>query len=243
MLPEISLTIRNLEFRFDKADSFRLWIDQLDHSFCGILGLHGLSGSGKTSFSKLLCGLLKPSAGTIALSMNSGATLPRVGYAPQFPERILLGVQIGDTVRQIASLKRREPDLITLIQKYLQCFSLDFERIKNRSGYELSGGELRRLALALSLSLAPDLLILDEPTVGLGRRGKAQLFSILENFQNDHQIIIVSHDFKLIRQICRHYWILHEGNLIFNGDDETLRSFPDIIEQVGINSLEKYFSQ
>lgn len=242
MPPEISLTIRNLEFRFDTADPFRLRIDRLDHSFLGILGLYGLSGSGKTSFSKLLTGLLQPSAGTIALSMNSGASLPRVGYAPQFPERILLGVQIGAMVRQIASSNRWSPDLITLIRKYLQRFSMDYERIKNRAGYELSGGELRRLAIALGLSLAPDLLILDEPTVGLGRRGKAQLFSILEDFQRDHPIIIVSHDFKLIRQICRYYWILHEGNLIFNGDDETLRSFPDIIEQVGINSLEKYFS-
>ncbi|MBU0710786.1 hypothetical protein KKA87_02515, partial [bacterium] len=80
------------------------------------------------------------------------------------------------------------------------------------------------------------------PTIGLGRRGKTQLYSILEEFRQQHHIMIVSHDFNLIRRICNHYWILDRGKLIFTGDLNALRRQQDIIEKVGINSLEHYLT-
>lgn len=238
---KLFVTIRNLEFRFEKTGAFRLYIRSLEHAFRGTLGVYGLSGSGKTTFSKLLAGLLPPTAGAIKYSIKGEETSPRVVYAPQFPERILLGVQIGATVQRMAARHRGGEKILLAVQEYLRFFSLDFEQLGKRNGFELSGGELRRLAIALSLALEPDLLILDEPTVGLDREGKRQLFSILEAFRMRHAVLVVSHDFDVIAKICSHYWILSAGQLIFSGDDESLRSFPHIIEKAGIYSLKRYF--
>ncbi len=217
-----------------------MYISSLEHAFHGTLGIYGLSGSGKTTFSRLLAGLLPPTAGAIDYSIDGKGMSPRVVYSPQFPERILLGVQIGDTIQRMAAWNQRGGNILLAVREYLRLFSLDFEQVRDRNGFELSGGELRRLALALSLALEPDLLILDEPTVGLDRNSKRQLFSILEAFRVRHAVLVVSHDFDVISKICGHYWILSAGQLIFNGNDASLRSFPHVIEKTGIYSLKRY---
>jgi len=242
MRGELSVNICNLEYTFRKTDTFHLQINDLDYSFNGVLGMYGLSGSGKTTFSKLLAGIIEPVSGSVSFFTNGHSAVPKIIYSPQFPERILLGIHIGDTVQQILSQNVNKIGVYDSICNHLQKFSLDFNNIRDKSGFELSGGELRRLAIALSLALSPDLLILDEPTIGLGRRGKTQLYSILEEFRQQHHIMIVSHDFNLIRRICNHYWILDRGKLIFTGDLNALRRQQDIIEKVGINSLEHYLT-
>jgi len=242
MLGDLALNISNLNYRFRKTDAFRLQINGLDYSFNGVLGMYGLSGSGKTTFSKLLAGIIKPASGSVSFLTNGHTSVPKIIYSPQFPENILLGIHIGDTVRQIVSRSESDERIYDSICNYLQKFSLDYNKIRDKSGFELSGGELRRLAIALSLALSPDLLILDEPSIGLGRRGKTQLFTILKEFQKRHHIMIVSHDFNLIRKICSHFWILHRGDLIFTGNLKMLEIRQDIIEKVGINSLAKYLA-
>ncbi|MDO9548047.1 MAG: energy-coupling factor ABC transporter ATP-binding protein [Candidatus Marinimicrobia bacterium] len=243
MQGDLSVNIRNIDYQFRNADAFRLQINGLGYPFNGVLGLYGLSGSGKTTFSKLLAGIIKPVSGSVSFIKNGYSAVPKIIYSPQFPEKILLGIHIGDTVQQIVSRNLADDGVYDSICNYLQKFSLDFDKIMDKSGFELSGGELRRLAIALSLALSPDLLILDEPTIGLGRKGKNQLYDILEEFRQQHHIMIVSHDFNLIRKICGHYWILHQGNLIFTGNLKALEFRPDIVEKVGINALENYFTE
>ena len=240
MLSNLLVNIRNLEYRFSKTSTFCLQIKELEYSFDGVLGMYGLSGSGKTTFGRLLAGIIEPVSGSVSFFKNGHTTFPKVMYSPQFPEKILLGVQVGDTIQQILSQNTLRIGVFDSICAYLQKFSLDFDAIKGKSGFELSGGELRRLAIALSLALSPELLILDEPTIGLGRKGKTQLYGILEEFRQKHHIMIVSHDFNLIRKICSHYWILDRGELIFSGDLNGLEVRQDIIEQVGIRALENY---
>jgi len=238
---ELAVNIRNLEYRFRDSDRFRLQIQDLAYRFNGVLGLYGLSGSGKTTFSKLLAGIFRPVAGTVSFVTDSSLSVPKIIYSPQFPEKILLGIQVGDTIQQIVSGSKAS-GLYDSIRAYLQKFSLDFNQIKNKSGFELSGGELRRLAIALCLALSPDLLILDEPTIGLGRKGKSQLYALLEEFRQHHHIMIVSHDFQLIRNVCSHFWILNQGDLIFNGNLKVLENRQDIVEKVGINALANYLN-
>ncbi|MBN2601129.1 MAG: energy-coupling factor ABC transporter ATP-binding protein [Candidatus Marinimicrobia bacterium] len=242
MLNDLMVNIRNLEYTFNQTSMFCLQIKNLEYSFNGVLGMYGLSGSGKTTFSKLLAGIIKPVSGLVSFLTNGQPTFPKIMYSPQFPEKILLGVHIGETVQQILSHNTMSTGVFDSICTYLDKFSLDFDVIKNKSGFELSGGELRRLAIALCLALSPELLILDEPTIGLGRRGKTQLYRVLEEFQQKHHIMIVSHDFNLIRKISGHYWILDRGSLIFSGDLQALEHRQDIVNRVGINALEHYLA-
>ena len=244
MKPELDIKVSNIEYRFQPESMFNLAIGDLKYRFDGALGMYGLSGSGKTTFSKILAGINTPQTGELHFSFKNGAVEPpKVIYSPQFPEKIFLGVRVGDTVHQIAAQNPLKTDLYEQIKFYLNRFSMNYDMIKDKSGFELSGGELRRFAISLSLAMSPDLLILDEPTIGMGYKGKNQLYSVLEDFQRQHHVLIVSHDFELIRKICKHFWILHQGSLIFNGNLIELDSQHDIKEQVGIHLFEMYFHE
>ncbi len=244
MRPELTVNISDLEYRFNDESAFTLRVGRLSHQFDGALGLYGLSGSGKTSFSRLLAGLIKPQKGSLRFSSGTDSGIsPRIIYSPQFPEKILLGVRVRDTIQQIIDQNPAIQNLQEAIDNYLEAFLLDYDKIQAKSGYELSGGELRRLALALSFAMSPDLLILDEPTISMGYRGRKQLDSILEKFQEQHRILIVSHDFALIRNVCSRCWILHKGNLIFEGSWDELESRQKIKDIAGISTFERFSQQ
>ena len=244
MKPDLDIKVSNIAYRFQLESQFNLAIGDLQHRFNGALGMYGLSGSGKTTFSKILAGIVKPQAGKLHFSLKNGAVAPpKVIYSPQFPEKIFLGVRVSDTVQQIVAQNPIKINLHEHIKFYLDRFSMSYDSIKAKCGFELSGGELRRFAISLSLAMSPDLLILDEPTIGMGHKGKDQLYSVLEDFQRQHHVLIVSHDFELIRKICKHFWILHHGSLIFNGNLVELDSQHDIKKQVGIHLFEMYFHE
>jgi len=239
---DIRIEITDVRHQFHLNDRFRLTIKDLAYRFNGPLGLYGLSGSGKTTLSKILAGIIKPQSGDFSIvKLNGTSAKPAVVYSPQFPEKIFLGVRVSDTLQQIMAQHPLAEEIKFRLIDYLNKFSLDYQKIENKSGFELSGGELRRFALALSLSLSSDLLIMDEPTIGMGPKGKQQLCSVLKDFQENHHVLIVSHDFNLIRKICCHFWILQHGSLIFSGDLEELSAQHIIKEQVGIHSFEKIY--
>lgn len=95
---------------------------------------------------------------------------------------------------------------------------MDYSTIRKRNGFELSGGELRRFALALGFACEPDLLVLDEPTIGLGGDGKAQLTERALDFSGRHALITMSHDFDPLSAICNNFWILDNGKIVFKGN-------------------------
>lgn len=241
MKPELLLTIDCIRHCFQPEVPFRLEVQDLTHRFKGVLGLYGLSGSGKTTLSKIFAGVIKPQVGNFRFYINgSPANVPRIIYSPQFPERIFLGVRVRDTVERIVAL-RAEGDLIQArLIDFLRKFGVDYYEIESRCGFELSGGEARRLALCLSMSLAPDLLILDEPTIAMGPTGKVQLVTILNECLLDSRMIVVSHDFNLIRKICQECWILQCGSLIFRGSLSELKTRAEVKEMVGINLFDDY---
>lgn len=235
----IKIECRQVSFRFRDNSAFCLNIDNYRAELNGASGLYGLSGSGKTSFSKLLAGLLTPQHGKIVCEFDPPTTrIPRVIYAPQFPEKVFLGVGVQETVGRICRQKKEGCEVRAALYRYLEIFALDYDLIRRKSGHELSGGELRRFALSLTFALAPDLLILDEPTIGLGDRGKAELVMAIKQFQREHLVMLVSHEFAIIRRICRQGSILHKGALIFHGTWRELDQKRGLQKRVGIDKFE-----
>jgi ABC-type multidrug transport system ATPase subunit len=241
MKTELRLEINRIRHCFQPEVSFRLVVLELTHRFQGILGLYGLSGSGKTTLSKILAGIIQPQIADFQFYLNgSPAVAHRIIYAPQFPERIFLGVRVRDTVERIVA---HQADGIMVKERlidFLNKFGMDYGVIESRCGFELSGGEARRLALCLSMSFLPDLLILDEPTIAMGPKGKAQLIAVLDEFLMDSRVIVVSHDFDLIKKICRECWILQSGSLIFRGNFDELEARAEVKEVVGIHLFNDY---
>jgi len=242
MQPELQLEISCIHHCFKPEMAFRLIVEDLTHKFQGILGLYGLSGSGKTTLSKILAGGIYPQIGDFRFYFKGSATdIPRIVYSPQFPERIFLGVRVQDTVERIVAHRTDGYMVKDRLIYFLEKFNVDYHAIESRCGFELSGGEIRRLALCLSMSLLPDLLILDEPTIAMGPIGKAQLITVLHEYLVDRCVIVVSHDFDLIQKICRECWILHHGNLIFKGNLSELKTRTEVEKMVGIHLFDNYW--
>jgi len=241
MQPELRLEINQIRHCFQPEMVFRLLVEKITHKFQGILGLYGLSGSGKTTLSKILAGIIAPQVGDFKFHCRGSATeIPRIVYSPQFPERIFLGVRVHDTVERIVAHRTDGIMLKDRLIDFLKKFGIDYHAIESRCGFELSGGEVRRLALCLSLSLGPELLILDEPTIALGPIGKAQLMTVLHEYLVDRCVIVVSHDFDLIQKICRECWILHHGSIIFKGKLSELKTNTEVKKIVGIHLFDNY---
>ena len=116
----------------------------------------------------------------------------------------------------------------------LNSFSVSYQDLKDKSGHEMSGGELRRFAICLVFAFHSDLLILDEPTIGLGGKGVNQLVGTIKKISEDRAVIIISHDIKLIENLCRKVWILRDGRIIFNGSLDKVKTNLNLTEDSGL---------
>ena len=164
------------------------------------VALVGPNGSGKSTLGRLLVGLLRPSAGSIRLRGADPARMPaatlarRAGYAFQDPERQFLAATVADEVR----LGLR-PDERARADDLLASLGLPLERFADRSPYQLSGGEQRRLSLACILVRRPDLLVLDEPTFGQDRHGHEALLEILhDRVAEGTAVLAATHDRRFV---------------------------------------------
>ncbi len=245
MNSKLILSIKNLSYKYPNNEGFQLNIPDMFYTFTKPLGIYGLSGSGKSTSGKILAGLLKPLMGEVNLSWLDKKNfqqriIPNVMYSTQFPEKIFLGSKVKDTVELILSKNPDFKGVKSNLINFLSKFCIDYKDIEFKSGYELSGGELRRFALSLSMACSPNLLILDEPTIGFGGKGKQQLRNISREFKKEHALIVVTHDFRLIEDICDHLWVLDRGKIIFDGNfDELTHNFLQK-DRVGLNIYEMF---
>lgn len=239
----LNLTCQNLEFSYPQNPAFRLSVPDLVCDLNFPLGVYGLTGSGKSTFGKILGGLLIPANGFFKLeateSSHSNRNIaPRVLYLPQFPELIFLGMSIGNALKTMLKSQSDAPELTTLFVNNLQRFGLDYGLIRERYGYELSAGELRLATIALGLTMAPELTIFDEPTIALSPSARTKFADIILEFAAQKALMIISHDYHLIRKLCRNVLIFGQGSVIFKGDWEELDRNPSITRSLGLNLLE-----
>ena len=169
-------------------------------SFCietgTFFGIYGPSGSGKTTLAKLICGLLKPSAGSIEVSTKPLMVL-------QFPERQLFGkTVIEDVMYGPMNILRDREKARQKAQETLKKLGIE-EDLFYRSPFSISGGQKRLVSLAGILAMEPGILVLDEPTAGLDAFGFDALCEILKTLNAEGRtIIVVSHDNELLDSLC-----------------------------------------
>ena len=164
-----------------------------DASFYGI---YGRSGSGKTTLAKIICGLLKPSSGTVEVSEQ-----PRL--VMQFPERQLFAKTVLEDVMYgpLNQGKGRE-EAEEIAVRTMNLLRLG-EGLFTKSPFAISGGEKRLVAIAGILAMKSNILVLDEPTAGLDDSGCESLVSILKNLNEEGKtIILISHDSEFLDRLC-----------------------------------------
>lgn len=170
----------------------------------------GPSGSGKTTLLEILAGLAYPTSGQVCWReqvLNPEALQQLAGLVFQFPERHFCGHNVLEELRLGHPELQRDRIRQTLESVGLGRVSLDNEP------HALSGGQQRRLALAVQLIRQPYLLLLDEPTAGLDWSMRQQVISLLKELKQDWSLLIVSHDAGELMKLADRVWTLNHGIL------------------------------
>ncbi|NBD18575.1 MAG: ATP-binding cassette domain-containing protein [Cyanobacteria bacterium] len=170
----------------------------------------GPSGSGKSTLLEILSGLAEPTKGEIlwgSQSLMSYNLQELAGLVFQFPERHFCGGTI------LEELRFGHPELsLTQVKNALEEVGLDHLSL-NTSPHALSGGQQRRLALAVQLIRQPNVLMLDEPTAGLDWSMRSQLVKLLAKLKEHWTLLVVTHDAKELVSVADQCWRIQNGEL------------------------------
>ncbi|MEB3326387.1 MAG: ABC transporter ATP-binding protein [Synechococcus sp.] len=186
--------------------------------------LAGGSGSGKTTLLELIGGLAEPSSGEVlwqGQALNARQRRWLCGLVFQFPERHFLGLSVGQELRLGRRRLTAEEAQKTLEQVGLGEISLQ------QAPEHLSGGQQRRLALAVQLLRDPRVLLLDEPTAGLDWAVRGEILQLLADLSRDRAVLVVTHEPELFAGMVNGGWRLEQGLL------EPLSGFPTMPPSVG----------
>lgn len=172
--------------------------------------ISGASGSGKTSLIEVISGLAGEQRGTVKWK---GQTLTRrqrrwlCGVLFQFPERHFLGLSVSQELK--LGHRRLSTDAMHQALRRVGLSNVDLKQAPER----LSGGQQRRLALAVQLMRQPDVLLLDEPTAGLDWSVRDEVLELLQDLARDKVLIVVTHEPDLFRRWECEQWKLQAGQL------------------------------
>ena len=165
------------------------------------LGLLGNNGSGKTTFAGLCFGDLSPNSGSVDISISGKKDL-NVGYLDQFPEHLILLKTTKELLSELKENKIFDSSMDSTFKKRLQRFGIQWEHVSSIKGVDLPWAVLRLFLLILLCHCRFDVLILDEPTFGLGWNQRVKLRSFIRECMSHLHFMIVSHDKVFIRSIC-----------------------------------------
>ena len=205
----------------------------------------GVTGSGKSTLVQHFNGLLVPTNGSVVvdgIEVGGGQTsdllkLRRsVGLLFQFPEAQLFEHTIFADVAfgpQHLHLTRKE--VRTRVIEALEMVGLPHQEYSSRSSFELSGGQQRRVALASILAMRPNILILDEPGVGLDAEGKNEFYQCIQSLhRRGITIVLISHDMAEVASLADQLFVLHLGRLVLQGTPRAVFAQPDILRDYGL---------
>lgn len=227
-----------MPFETKALDSINLSIDRGE-----FIGIIGHTGCGKTTLLQLLNGLLEPTIGHVFIDgvdihqnkKGLKEIRKKIGLTFQYPENQLFEESI---YKEIAFGPRNlgiTDDLLDeRVKKAMKMVELDYNQYKDRSPFELSGGEMRRVAIASVLAIDPEIIILDEPTASLDPQSHASFLTLIKNlYQKYHKtMILVSHNMDVIAELAQRVLVMEKGKIIMD-------STPRNIFQESVEQLEK----
>jgi energy-coupling factor transport system ATP-binding protein len=192
-----------------------------------IVGIIGHTGSGKSTVVQHFNGLLRAHEGSVTVlgkdlndpQIELRSIRRQVGLLFQFPEAQLFEQFVGDDVAYgPRNLKLSREEVRARVRKAMEAVGLSFEEFKDRLTFSLSGGQMRRVALAGVLALGPEVLVLDEPTAGLDPEGRAQLLDyLLELHRQGVTLVMISHNMEELAELCHRLYVIADGRTVLEG--------------------------
>ena len=213
-----------------------------DGEFIGIIG-H--TGSGKSTLIQHLNGLLKPTGGTVIVNgmdlMDKATSMKEVrrtiGLVFQYPEYQLFEETVEkDIAFGPKNLGLDEKKIATRVRDAMRLVDLDYAQFANKSPFELSGGQKRRVAIAGVLAMEPDILILDEPTAGLDPYGRDYILSLVDNWHKlGRTILMVSHSMDDVARFADRIFVMNHGKLEMQGTPDEVFAQEERLRAMGLD--------
>ena len=246
----MSVIVKNLTYIYDEGMPFASKaIDDIsfeikDNDFVGLIG-H--TGSGKSTLIQHLNGLLKPSSGEIIVNgynitdndLNLTAIRKRLGIVFQYPEYQLFAETVEkDIAFGPGNLGLDEEEISKRVRKSMEAVGLDYETYKDKSPFDLSGGQKRRVAIAGVIAMNPEVLILDEPTAGLDPGGRDEIFNLIKKLHRDNNITIIlsSHSMDDMAKLAQTIIVMNHGKIEFMGTPrEVFTSHAARLREIGLD--------
>jgi len=207
------------------------------------IGIIGITGSGKSTLVQLMNGLLIPQKGDVLVDgINTKdkkrikEIRRRVGLVFQYPEYQLFEESVyKDIAFGPKNLGMSDEDVEKRVKQVCEMLEISQDLLE-KSPFELSGGQKRRVAIAGILAMDPECLILDEPTAGLDMKGRKRIFGIIQRLHKElnKTIILISHNLEDVALFCDRVIILNNGNICFDGAKHIAFENIDILERSGL---------
>lgn len=243
----MSVEVKNLSFIYNQGtsfekkalDSINIYIDSGE-----FVGLIGHTGSGKSTLIQHLNALIKPTSGTVLLNgidvFVDKSKLPeirqKVGLVFQYPEQQLFEVTVfKDVAYGPKNLGLTPEETDKRVRDALTGVGLS-EEYYEKSPFELSGGEKRRVAIAGILAMNPEVLVLDEPAAGLDPKGRDEIMGQIKALHNNLGItvILVSHSMEDVAKLVDRVIVMDEGKIALTGDVSYIFSQTETLEKIGL---------
>lgn len=220
-LRDVSLTVRRGEF----------------------LGLAGHTGSGKSTLVQHLNGLIRPQEGSVyALGLDlsskkdAAAVKAKVGVVFQYPERQLFAETVAqDVAFGPHNLGLSQTEVARRVASSLARVGLDLATVGDKSPFELSGGQQRRVAFAGVLAMEPEVLVLDEPMAGLDPAARSDFLGLIDRLHRDGlTVVMVSHSMDDLANCCDRIVVMNEGTVFAEGTPAQVFAYADELKSIGL---------
>ena len=192
------------------------------------IGLIGHTGSGKSTLVQHLNGLIMPTSGRVLVDgmdladkgTDRRAVRQRVGLVFQYPENQLFEETVEkDIAFGPKNLGLDDAEIDRRVRDAMRRVALDYDRLHDRSVFELSGGQMRRVAIAGVLAMEPQVLVLDEPCAGLDPRGREEILGLIKKLHEEAgtTIVMVSHSMDDVASLAERVIVMNHGELVMDG--------------------------
>ena len=210
-----------------------------------LIGLLGHTGSGKTTLVQHLNGLLKPTSGKVVVDglditekdVSLLEVRRRVGLVFQYPEYQLFEETVAkDVAFGPKNLGLSEQEVDERVRYALQEVGLVYDEIAERSPFELSGGQMRRVAIAGVLAMRPGTLILDEPTAGLDPAGRRSILGMIRELHaaGGLTVVMVSHNMDDISSLATRLVVMSRGRMVLTGTPREVFQHRELLSSIGL---------
>lgn len=245
----MSIEIKNLSFVYGAKSAYEKRALE-DVSFTikdgETLGIIGTTGSGKSTLIQHLNALIRVTKGSVVIDdidlsqkrINLQLLRSKIGMLFQYPEYQLFEDTVeADVAFGPKNFGYKKEDIDYMVRQAIELVGLDYYEVKDKSPFELSGGQKRRVAIAGIIASRPSILVLDEPTAGLDPIGKREILDLVKRLKDSFvkTIIMISHNMDEIAEYCDHVIVLHEGKLIYDTTPEELFSDKEKLVGTGLS--------